>query len=167
MPEIKNTFLKSRMNKDLDSRIIGYGEYRDAQNASVSASEDASVGSLENIRGNQLLSFFNISDNNIEIIGQYSDTANNKGYGRVYSPGGKLPDIVGTNLTDTNYIGTSSADYADGEAATIQTVGSVSEDQSGLTAGLAYYVQPDGSLGISGDVFAGTAISPTNLIVKG
>ena len=78
MPEIKNTFLKSRMNKDLDSRIIGNGEYRDAQNASVSASEDASVGSLENIRGNQLLSFFNISDNNIEIIGQYSDTANNR-----------------------------------------------------------------------------------------
>ena len=78
MPEIKNTFLKSRMNKDLDSRIIGNGEYRDAQNASVSASEDASVGSLENIRGNQLLSFFNISDLNIEIIGQYSDNANNR-----------------------------------------------------------------------------------------
>ena len=78
MPEIKNTFLKSKMNKDLDSRIIGNGEYRDAQNASVSASEDASVGSLENIRGNQLLSFFNISDVNIEIIGQYSDNANNR-----------------------------------------------------------------------------------------
>ena len=78
MPEIKNTFLKSRMNKDLDSRIIGNGEYRDAQNASVSASEDASVGSLENIRGNQLLSFFNINDVNIEIIGQYSDNANNR-----------------------------------------------------------------------------------------
>ena len=78
MPEIKNTFLKSRMNKDLDSRIIGNGEYRDAQNASVSASEDASVGSLENIRGNQLLSFFNITDINIEIIGQYSDNANNR-----------------------------------------------------------------------------------------
>jgi hypothetical protein len=84
-----------------------------------------------------------------------------------YSPGGKFPDILSTNLTDTNYIGTASADYADGEAATIQTVGSVSEDQSGLTAGLAYYVQPDGSLGTSGDVFAGTAISPTKLIVKG
>jgi len=78
MAEIKNTFLKSKMNKDLDSRIIGNGEYRDAQNASVSASEDASVGSLENIRGNQLLSFFNITDVNIEIIGQYSDNANNR-----------------------------------------------------------------------------------------
>ena len=78
MPEIKNTFLKSKMNKDLDSRIISNGEYRDAQNASVSASEDASVGSLENIRGNKLLSLFGISDINIEVIGQYSDNANNR-----------------------------------------------------------------------------------------
>ena len=78
MPEIKNTFLKSKMNKDLDSRIIGNGEYRDAQNASVSASEDASVGSLENIRGNKILSSFGITDVNIEVIGQYSDTANNR-----------------------------------------------------------------------------------------
>ena len=78
-----------------------------------------------------------------------------------------LPAYTASNLTATNYIGTASADYADGEAATIQTVGSVSEDQSGLTAGLGYYVQPDGSLGASGSVFAGTAISPTKLIVKG
>ena len=78
MPEIKNTFLKSRMNKDLDSRIIGNGEYRDAQNASVSASEDASVGSLENIRGNQLISTFNLTDPNLKVIGQYSDVDNNR-----------------------------------------------------------------------------------------
>jgi len=78
MPEIKNTFLKSKMNKDLDSRIISNGEYRDAQNASVSASEDASVGSLENIRGNSLITSFNLTDFNLEVIGQYSDTANNR-----------------------------------------------------------------------------------------
>ena len=29
MPEIKNTFLKGRMNQDLDSRILPIGEYRD------------------------------------------------------------------------------------------------------------------------------------------
>ena len=52
MPEIKNTFLKSKMNKDLDSRLIPNGEYRDAQNLSVSQSEGADVGSLENILGN-------------------------------------------------------------------------------------------------------------------
>ena len=78
MPEIKNTFLKSKMNKDLDSRIISNGEYRDAQNASVSASEDASVGSLENIRGNSLITSFNLTDPNLEVIGQYSDTVSNR-----------------------------------------------------------------------------------------
>ena len=78
MPEIKNTFLKSRMNKDTEARILPQGEYRDAQNASVSASEDASVGSLENIRGNKLLTSFGLTDFNIEIIGQYADTVNNR-----------------------------------------------------------------------------------------
>ena len=50
MPEIKNTFLKSKMNKDLDARLIPNGEYRDGKNISVSFSEGSSVGSLENIR---------------------------------------------------------------------------------------------------------------------
>ena len=40
MPEIKNTFLKGKMNKDLDERLIPNGEYRDALNIKVSTSED-------------------------------------------------------------------------------------------------------------------------------
>ena len=55
MPEIKNTFIKSKMNKDLDSRLVPNGEYRDAQNVSVSRSEGSDVGSLENILGNSAL----------------------------------------------------------------------------------------------------------------
>ena len=56
MPQIKNTFVGSKMNKDLDSRLIPNGEYRDAQNLSVSKSEGADVGSLENILGNTIIS---------------------------------------------------------------------------------------------------------------
>ena len=52
MAEAKNTFLKSKMNKDLDDRILPNGEYRDALNISVGRSEDNDVGSLENILGN-------------------------------------------------------------------------------------------------------------------
>ena len=55
MPEIKNTFLQSKMNKDLDARILPNGQYRDAQNISVSRSEGADVGALENVLGNTLL----------------------------------------------------------------------------------------------------------------
>ena len=39
MPKIVNTFLKSKMNKDLDARLIPNGEYRDAQNLQISRSE--------------------------------------------------------------------------------------------------------------------------------
>ena len=53
MPEIKNTFLKSKMNKDLDDRLIPNGEYRDAQNLQISRSEGSSVGEFENIPGNE------------------------------------------------------------------------------------------------------------------
>ena len=78
MPEIKNTFLKSKMNKDLDSRILPNGEYRDGQNISVSTSEGADVGALENIRGNIKLTDFGLKDVNLKAIGHYEDTANDR-----------------------------------------------------------------------------------------
>ena len=46
----------------------------------------------------------------------------------------------------------------------------MNKDQTSLTAGQTYYVQNDGTLGTSADspsVVAGTAISATELIVKG
>ena len=52
MAEIKNAFIKSKMNKDLDSRLIPNGEYRDAKNVQVSRSQGEDVGALENILGN-------------------------------------------------------------------------------------------------------------------
>jgi hypothetical protein len=66
--EIKNTFLKSKMNKDLDDRILPNGEYRDARNISVGRSEDNDVGALENIIGNNLVTGTDIG-NGLTIIG--------------------------------------------------------------------------------------------------
>ena len=79
MAEIKNTFLKSKMNKDLDDRLIPNGEYRDAQNISVGKSEDADVGALENIIGNSTVTE-NLPtgyDSTCKIIGYFSDSTNN------------------------------------------------------------------------------------------
>ena len=56
MPEIKHTFVKGRMNKDFDERLVPNGEYRDALNIEVSTSESSNVGALENIKGNTLKS---------------------------------------------------------------------------------------------------------------
>ena len=52
MAEVKNAFIKSKMNKDLDSRLLPSGEYRDGQNIQVSKSEGEDVGALENVVGN-------------------------------------------------------------------------------------------------------------------
>jgi len=75
MAETKNNFIKSKMNKDLDARLIPPGEYRDAENVSISKSEGESVGALENILGNISITDFSIpSDiNNMDIIGRYMD----------------------------------------------------------------------------------------------
>ena len=72
--EIKNTFLKSKMNKDLDDRILPNGEYRDARNISVGRSEDNDVGALENIIGNALVPGTDLG-NGLTIIGVEADNS--------------------------------------------------------------------------------------------
>ena len=52
MPEIKNTFIQGKMNKDLDERLIPKGQYIDAMNVEVTTSEDSDVGTVQNIYGN-------------------------------------------------------------------------------------------------------------------
>ena len=52
MPEIKNSFIKGKMNKDLDDKILPNGEYRDAVNIKVSKSDNSDVGSAQNVKGN-------------------------------------------------------------------------------------------------------------------
>lgn len=75
-----------------------------------------------------------------------------------------------TNLTSENYIGISSGGaVADTGSATVDIIGAVNKDQTGLTAGEKYYVQTDGTLSTTAatpSVLAGTAISATKLVVK-
>jgi len=78
MAEIKNSFLKSKMNKDLDDRLIPNGEYRDARNISVGKSEDDDIGALETVLGNKLMTNTNLDIANLEVIGVHTDKNNNK-----------------------------------------------------------------------------------------
>ncbi len=55
MAEVKNAFIKSKMNLDLDARLVPQGEYRQGFNIQVSKSEGDDVGALENVLGNVLL----------------------------------------------------------------------------------------------------------------
>ena len=74
------------------------------------------------------------------------------------------------NITSENFIGFSNAAYTNGQTATIQIAGAVDDAQSGLTPGQSYFVQLNGTLGLtaaSPSVFAGTAVATTKIIVKG
>ena len=79
MAEVKNAFIKSKMNQDLDGRLLPSGEYREGVNIQVSKSEGPDVGALENVRGNQLIADFRslTNNSNIDVIGQYTDVTNN------------------------------------------------------------------------------------------
>jgi hypothetical protein len=79
MAEVRNNFLKSRMNKDLDARLVPSGEYRDATNVSISKSEGDDVGALETVLGNVSLTDFGYTtDCNVDIIGKYMDIDNDR-----------------------------------------------------------------------------------------
>lgn len=73
------SFIQGIMNKDLDERLIPDGQYRDALNIEVSASEGAGVGALENIKGNTNVSNQTFTAN-AKTIGAVADEANNNIY---------------------------------------------------------------------------------------
>ncbi len=87
MPEIKNTFLAGRLNKDLDERLIGSGEYRDALNINVVSSESDDAGTVENLMGNQIISAgSNTIPANAKVIGSVEDEANDRMFYILTSP---------------------------------------------------------------------------------
>jgi len=78
--------------------------------------------------------------------------------------------FAGGNLTSENFLGFAAHTYADTQSALVNSTCTVDRNQSSLTAGQTYYVQSDGSLGTTAadpSVVAGTAISSTEIIVKG
>ena len=99
------------------------------------------------------------------VIG-YRDVGNS-GYGTaiVYQT-----PYESTNLTSENFIGFAENDCTDNGLATIQLGGAVNDKQTGLTAGQTYFLQTDGTIGTTADspsVTAGTAVSSTEILVKG
>ena len=97
-------------------------------------------------------------------------------FSRFYNQQNATPCLVriqsattATNLTTENFIGCAQSAVSDGNTATVDISGSSNSSQSGLTAGQKYFVQNDGSLGLTAAtpaVFGGTAISSTKLLVN-
>ena len=82
MARIVNTFVKGKLNKDLEARLIPNGEYRDARNIQVSKSEGPDVGELENTLGNEKIFDWDsgLSKISATCIGYVTDDLNNCAY---------------------------------------------------------------------------------------
>ena len=78
MPKIQNSFLKGKMNKDLDERLVPKGEYREAQNILITQSESSDVGAIENIQGNILAVPMPSITGDMETIGYCADVLSKK-----------------------------------------------------------------------------------------
>ena len=113
MAEVKNTFLKGKMNQDLDSRIVPNGEYREARNLSISRSEGSTVGEFENVLGNIAISSLTSigAPATTEIIGKLIDENSNMAYfmatdwnpgDESRAPGTAKCYIVSVDLSSTN-----------------------------------------------------------------
>ena len=103
MAEVKNNFLKSRMNQDLDDRLVPNGEYRYANNISAGKTQSDDIGVLENILGNTPLQFTtNLPlEEGLECIGAFMDNQNNRIFQFLTDYEDPLPNNI-TYPTDGN-----------------------------------------------------------------
>ena len=78
MAEVKNSFLRSKMNKDLDDRLLPNGEYRNAVNITINNSDGEDVGTAQTVRGNLQVIDFNVNVtgvDDLQVIGLLDDEA--------------------------------------------------------------------------------------------
>lgn len=89
--DLNTTFLKGRMNKSLDERVLPDGEYIDALNIRIGSTENNSVGAIENSLGNtKVVSVLYEGDplsEDARCIGAYEDSQHETIYWFVTDPG--------------------------------------------------------------------------------
>ena len=113
MANITRNFIKGRMNKSVDERLIPDGEYVDAINVRMGSTEGSEIGVIENTKGN--LALTTLQYNNVPLstsakcIGAYEDGANETIYWFVHdsafpvsteAPLGKIDLIVSYDVQD-------------------------------------------------------------------
>ena len=126
MAKLQRNFIKGRMNKSLDERLVPNGEYIDALNVRIGSTELSEIGAVENSKGNSKLtdlfftaktadgppivySSFGLS-NQAKCIGAYEDSANETIYWFVTDPANTGPqatnklDLVVSYNVNTNSI---------------------------------------------------------------
>mgnify|MGYP004448627163 FL=1 len=112
MPIVTTNFIRGRMNKSVDERLLPPGEYVDAMNLRLGSTETTEVGAVENSRGNTQLTTLSFENINLTTaatcIGAYQDSANETLYWFVHDPnyttGGKVKplDLILSYNTNAN-----------------------------------------------------------------
>ena len=102
---INNNFIGSRMNKSLDERLIPQGDYIDALNIRISSDEDGEAGSLENAKGNELVTSLTYNSSTLvgaTCIGAFEDGEKETIYWFVTSP--TVDMIVSYNFNNSTLL---------------------------------------------------------------
>jgi hypothetical protein len=90
MPNLKRNFIRGRMNKSLDERLVPQGEYVDAMNVRLGSTENSEIGSVENTKGNTPLTDIEINGQKLstsaKCIGAFEDGARETIYWFVHDP---------------------------------------------------------------------------------
>lgn len=113
MANFTRNFVKGKMNKSVDERLIPDGEYIDAINVRMGSTEGSEIGVIENTKGNlhlTSLEYGGVSlSTNAKCIGAFEDGANETIYWFVHdnnfpvstgAPTGKLDLIVSFDVQD-------------------------------------------------------------------
>ncbi|QDP58579.1 MAG: putative structural protein [Prokaryotic dsDNA virus sp.] len=120
MAKSKRHFIKGRMNKSLDERLIPNGEYVDAMNVRLGSTEESEVGSVESTKGNEVLTTinlgvfgateYNLSDN-AKCIGAFEDGANETIYWFIHDSNQPSVSTGKADLIVSYNVGTQSTEY--------------------------------------------------------
>lgn len=108
MAKTTRNFIKGRMNKVVDERLVPNGEYIDAVNIRMGSTENSEIGTIENTKGNEQLTNVQYIDgtplsSEARTIGAYADSTNETIYWWIHDPNfpvgatGKLDLIVSYN----------------------------------------------------------------------
>jgi len=88
--KIERSFVRGRMNKSVDERLLPPGEYVDAMNIRLGSTEESEIGAIENARGNELIAEVKYSGQALSsqavCLGSLEDSENETIYWCVHDP---------------------------------------------------------------------------------
>jgi hypothetical protein len=99
--KVKRDFIKGKMNKSFDERLVVNGEYIDAMNIRLGSTEESEFGAIENTKGNEKLTSLTAPIDNQPLsndaicLGSIEDSANETIYWFVHDPSSSSSPVTG------------------------------------------------------------------------